>query len=257
MLGCLGLRFRGVGIPRLRLISNTTLLRISKTLELMSILFNRAGSKIYQSPVQKQVKFWQRDQGDRKLRLDYDLNENSLVFDLGGYEGQWASDIFAMYCCSIHIFEPVEEYFDNIARRFSRNKKIHVYRLGLASENTQWKISVAGPGSSIFRAGADSRNIQLVRAVDFFQEHHLSGIDLMKINIEGGEYDLLEHLIATGWVRRIKDIQVQFHDCVPAAEQRMLAIQSSLANTHSLTYQYPYVWENWKLHDHLLQIGPS
>ena len=36
-----------------------------------------------------------------KLRLDYNLNENSVVFDLGGYEVQWASDIFSKYLSSI------------------------------------------------------------------------------------------------------------------------------------------------------------
>ena len=237
-------------------------LRVSKTLERVSSLFRSTASRIYQSPLQKQIEKWRRDQGYRKLRLVYDLNENSLVFDLGGHEGQWASDIFAMYRCWIHIFEPVEEYFNDISRRFSRNKKIRVHRFGLSSETTQATISVAGPASSIFPnapffSATPHRNIQLVRAVDFFQEHQLESIDLMKMNIQGGEYDLLGHLIGTGWVRRIKNIQIQFHDFVPDAEQRMLAIQRSLATSHSLTYHYPWVFENWKIHDELLQIGPS
>ena len=30
---------------------------------------------------------WFADRGDQTLRLDYDLNENSVVLDLGGYHG--------------------------------------------------------------------------------------------------------------------------------------------------------------------------
>lgn len=84
-------------------------------------------------------------------------------------------------------------------------------------------------------------------ACDFFEENSIQRIDLMKINIEGAEYDLLDHLIQSGIVLRIKNIQVQFHDFVLDAERRMRCIQAGLACTHELTYQYPFVWENWRL----------
>jgi len=29
------------------------------------------------------------------------MNSNSIVFDLGGYRGQWSSDIYAKYKCKI------------------------------------------------------------------------------------------------------------------------------------------------------------
>jgi hypothetical protein len=47
-------------------------------------------------------------------------------------------------------------------------------------------------------------------------------------------------------VRQIENIQVQFHDFVPDAEGRMQRIQEKLAQTHELTYQYLFVWENWR-----------
>ena len=68
----------------------------------------------------------------------------------------------------------------------------------------------------------------------------------MKINIEGGEYDLLEHFLESGFIKNINNIQIQFHDFIPNAEERMKKIQYELEKTHSLTYQYPFVWENWQ-----------
>ena len=72
----------------------------------------------------------------------------------------------------------------------------------------------------------------------------------MKINIEGAEYDLVEHLIDTKLVEIIRNIQVQFHDFVPNAESRMRKIQEKLRITHSISYQYRFVWENWALKKH-------
>ena len=39
-------------------------------------------------------------------------------------------------------------------------------------------------------------------------------IDLLKINIEGGEYEVLENLIENDLIKNIDNIQIQFHDFV-------------------------------------------
>lgn len=203
--------------------------------------------KIYRSPQQRMVDQWSEDRGDETLRLNYDLDENSIVFDLGGYEGQWASDIFSRYCSTIHIFEPVADFAKRAEQRFRGNKKIFVHDFGLAEANRSVDISVNGTDSSLYKKGTELVPGRFVEAIEFMQNNNIKKIDLMKINIEGGEYDLLEHLIETGFVLNIGDIQIQFHNFVPKAQQRMAMIQKNLQKTHSLTYQYLFVWENWRL----------
>ena len=56
------------------------------------------------------VVMWKLRRGDSSLRLQYDLKPESLVFDVGGYRGEWAREIASRYNCHIHIFEPVDEY---------------------------------------------------------------------------------------------------------------------------------------------------
>jgi hypothetical protein len=124
---------------------------------------------------------------------------------------------------------------------------VQVFPCGLSKSNETTQLSIADNSSSIFGKSENMVNIKLVDAAEFLQQNNISRIDLMKINIEGGEYDFLEHLITTGEIIKIKNIQVQFHDFVPDAEQRMKAIQHNLEKTHELTYQYEFVWENWKL----------
>jgi len=190
---------------------------------------------------------WSRDRGDETLRLNYDLDEHSMVFDLGGYEGQWASDIFSRYCSTIHIFEPVADFAKRTEQRFRGNQKILVHDFGLTKADGSADISVNGTDSSLYKKGTELATSRFVEAIEFMHKNNIKKIDLMKINIEGGEYDLLEHLIATGFVHNIGNIQVQFHDFVPKAQQRMAMIQKNLQKTHSLTYQYVFVWENWRL----------
>ena len=43
-------------------------------------------------------------------RLVSDLDESSLVFDVGGFEGQWASDIFGRFACRVRSLPGVSPW---------------------------------------------------------------------------------------------------------------------------------------------------
>jgi FkbM family methyltransferase len=196
---------------------------------------------------QLRVRAYLEANGDKTLRVNYDLNKDSVVFDIGGYEGQWSYDIFSKYGCNIHIFEPVPSFAENIKKIFSDNKKIQVYPFGLSDRNSNEKIYLNKNKSSLFKKEGNTTEIKLVKFSDFFLQNNIDFIDLMKINTEGGEYDLLEELIRTDLVKKLKNIQIQFHNFVPDAKERMEKIQSELEKTHRLTYQFKFVWENWIL----------
>ena len=83
--------------------------------------------------------------------------------------------------------------------------------------------------------------------IDFIKKRKIKKINLIKINIEGGEYDLLENLIENDFIKNIENIQVQFHKIGKEYKKRMMSIQEKLKETHHLTYKYPLVWENWEL----------
>jgi FkbM family methyltransferase len=195
---------------------------------------------------EQQHSLWIADKGDKTHRLNYNLNEKSTVFDLGGYEGQWASDVFSKYVCNIYIFEPYQIYAQNIEHRFKNNNKIMVFPFGLSNSNRDESLSISEDSSSIFKKGNNIVSIKLLNASEFIAAHQISKIELMKINIEGGEYELLDHLIDSNTISIIENIQVQFHNFIPYAEVRMRQIQDRLSLTHQLTYQYKFVWENWK-----------
>jgi FkbM family methyltransferase len=194
---------------------------------------------------ERQAARWLADAGDRTLRLNYDLSAESVVFDLGGYIGQWASDIYSMHRCQLYVFEPVSAFAERISDRFRKNPCIRIFSFGLASSTREASIVPAGNGSSLFKTAGHAERVQLREARAFLVEQGIRGIDLMKVNIEGGEYELLEHLLDHGLMPTVTDLQIQFHDFVPNAFRRMRAIQARLILTHDVTFQYEFLWENW------------
>ena len=65
---------------------------------------------------------WNADRGDDTLRLDYPLAEQDIVFDVGGYHGDWAATMHDRYGCHIHVFEPLPQYCDQIEHVSRRNR---------------------------------------------------------------------------------------------------------------------------------------
>lgn len=213
----------------------------------LSGFLRKAGNRI--SPKDKAwfdlLKKWQTEDVDKQFRTTYPaLNADSLVFDLGGYQGQWASDIFSRYLCKVHIFEPHPVFAAKIKERFSGNFHINVYDFGLGPKEYTAFLSTQAEASSLFGSRNNAISVKIKCIRDFLPP---SCIDLIKINIEGAEYELLEYLIDENLISQFKNIQVQFHHFVPDASARMQRIQKHLSRTHYLTYQFPFLWENWQI----------
>jgi FkbM family methyltransferase len=226
----------------------SALRRARQGCELMAAVLRRTGRWMYRSPMEKRCEHWFADQNNELRRTSFPLTAQSLVFDLGGYEGQWASDIFARYSCPVYVFEPVPAFAARIRTRFQRNPAIQVFDFGLAAENGTARLGMSGDASSLYKKQSQATaDIRLVDVAQFLKEHSIRRIALMKINIEGGEYDLLERLVLTGAIKCVERLLVQFHDVVPDARARMLALQRSLRETHALEWQFEFVWESWIL----------
>jgi len=210
-------------------------------------MIKRIIKKLYKTRQDKIDLSWKKVGGDKTLRLNYDINKDSIVFDIGGYEGQWSSDIFSKYCPKIHIFEPIKEFANKISERFKKNDKIIVHDFGLINKTIESSFSLNNDSSSLFLKTQNTTIVKLRKASDFIKENKFNKIDLMKINIEGSEYDLMDDLINNDLIKNISNIQIQFHNFVPDAKTRMEDVQRKLKQTHRITYQYPFVWENWEL----------
>ena len=203
--------------------------------------------KDYKEFNQQEFNRWIASKGGATLRVNYPLDENSVVFDAGGFKGKWAEKIYNKYQSNIYVFEPIKSHINIINQKFSANDKVKVYEFGLSNKDQEMEIFHSGDASSIFGGGKTSENIQLKSMIDFMKNNKIENIDLIKINIEGGEYDLLEDMIDKNVQSSFGNIQIQFHRFVPDCVERRNKIREELKKTHELTYDYEFIWENWKM----------
>lgn len=198
---------------------------------------------------EKRAAPWFADPLHETLREDYPLGSDSLVFDVGGFRGEWASAIFSRFACHVHVFEPVSAFSRALEWRFAGNPRITVHPLALGAADGTATIHVRDDVSSTRLAPGESHPEEVaVRDVArHVEEMPAERLDLLKLNIEGDEYALLERLLDAGATPRVRFIQVQFYEHVPHAEERRNAIHARLRMTHDLMWSYPFVWESWAL----------
>lgn len=187
------------------------------------------------------------DGGDKQL-VTHDLDEGSLVLDVGGFVGDWTERIVERYGCQVMVFEPMPKYSLQIARRFEGRPNVVVRECGLSDRSAVLRMQDNFMGSSQFGAHP-TVSVRMQDVAELFDELGDRQVDLIKINIEGGEYALLERMLEKDLVVRCRKIMVQFHDQYhprrKAAAWRASLI-ARIEKTHAPVFQYPFVWEGWE-----------
>lgn len=184
------------------------------------------------------------------MRYEYpELTKDSVILDVGVFNGGFSWEMSNKYDCFIHGFEPVNEFFQRSSERLAGRPKIRLHNIALGNFMTPTAVvKVRGDSSGFFaESSPESQVCHTTTLQNFLLVTSIEKVDLIKLNIEGSEYDVLEHIINKSLQKRIANIQVQWHPIVKNYEARRDIVVSKLQETHSLTYHHPWCWENWKL----------
>jgi len=174
---------------------------------------------------------WKRDKKEI-LRYQYDLSGSSVVVAIGGYQGDFTAQIHAKY-----------------KERFYGNLKVNCFNYALTDKVITQFIFKDKDNSSLV-IGIQNSQSEQIKAEKFSSEYKrrdFKKIDLLKINIEGGEFTLIPHIIQSGLIKRIRFLQIQFHNYTATSIYQREQIRAELQITHTVQWDFPFVWESWKL----------
>jgi FkbM family methyltransferase len=188
--------------------------------------------------------FWILRRGDNRFHKKHNLNENSVFFDVGGFEGKFTEKILNEFDCKSYIFEPHPVYFKILKDKYIKNENVKVFEYGLGNINQKLYLTDESSGSRIVDYEAVYK-ISIKNINEVIDELDIVKIDLLKLNIEGSEYELLDHLIDTGRIEIVESLLVQFHENVPNYINYREKIRKHLSKTHTEIFSYYFVWERW------------
>ena len=179
--------------------------------------------------------------------MKFELKENPIIFDLGGYLGDWTQISKEYYNNStVYVFEPVKKNYDIIVNRFINDSSVKVFNFGLSDKNDIVKISLTGDSSSMHISDdSNYEDVEIRDIREFLFENNIFSVDLIKINIEGEEYNLLEYLSESTELNIFENYLVQFHKFVDDYENRRSKILSNISKYYDRLFNYEMIFEGW------------
>lgn len=183
---------------------------------------------------------WQYIDGDDTLALDWDLNEDSLVWEIGGYEGRWAWQMWEKFHCHITIFEPQDWAYKKLLSRFTGIYKVKIYPLGIWTKYGSFPLgNFFTDGASMLSAKEPVENSCLFVDYPTAFEIDRGQIDVGLMNIEGSEYTLIPEFIKSGYISRFENFWCQFHPD-NKNDMRHIEIFEGMERTHEMLWDcYP------------------
>ena len=197
---------------------------------------------------------WFADKGDYTHNINYELNNNSVIIDLGGYHGLWVDEILKKntpHIPNIILVEPVPEFYNYLVTKYKNYEKIKVMNVGVSTDgnSTTKNLYLSNDGSSTnFNTNVNSViQIKTLPIDKILSDNNINQVDLLQINIEGDEYALMEYMIESKIINKFKNIQIQFHLGIENDIERRVNIQKNLIyNGFKNKFDYPFVWESWE-----------
>jgi FkbM family methyltransferase len=187
--------------------------------------------KDFLSPVQQ----FALDGYNDKLIKDLSLNSGSTVIVLGGYLGDSVAKYREKYDSTVYSTEPILEYFSVMQQRFCDDMSVFLFNEATAEKTSEIELFVSGEKTGFFEITGESR---LVKCRDITELIDEAGrwIDHLEINIEGGEYVVLQRLIDSTYINNCNSILVQFHNYGLRQEFDRAQLRIKLSETHRIVY---------------------
>lgn len=142
---------------------------------------------------------------------------NPVVVDLGAYKGAVVEKVLNKNSTAkVYCVEPDKKYYESLKKKHLSDSRVVIQRCVIADENREYDLLVSKShlSNSIYKGHATHKDSLLVEKVPgmtmsaFMDYHRIEHVDLMKINIEGGEYAMFKE---TAWLNRVDTILMQLH----------------------------------------------
>lgn len=188
-----------------------------------------------------------RDGHNSLLYTNFSDNQKPVLV-LGGYLGDSVQSFLSESPSrKIVVMEPVKEFSNLMSERFAHANNVAILSYGAAGANGKRVLSVSGEKSSEFSLLRISEVVDVIDISQVISEH--GPFHVMEVNIEGSEYEVLYRLIETGQIESFDVLLLQFHKIDASSATEKDNISKILSRTHSIRFEYEWIWERWDRKD--------
>ncbi len=166
--------------------------------------------------------------------LDYDFASNgerrvlerlaeaggvSVIFDVGANVGDWTRLVRELFPrATVHCFEIVPKTYKQLAAALADDANVHVHGVGLSDQAGETYVNCVPGGSGVatvvdgiteefFGVQTERVSVRVAVGDEICAERGVRGIDVLKLDVEGAEYEVLcgfEKMLAAGAIKVVQ-----------------------------------------------------
>jgi FkbM family methyltransferase len=187
---------------------------------------------------------WFLFNGER-LKYKVKFKQEGLVLDIGSYLGEYTEKIRKLNPqLTFWLYEPIPEYCKICVKRFKENERVVIHQAAVSADGRTLQMQIDG-----LRSREDSINFLNATQVNSINIQEIfdsvTEIELMKMNIEGMEYECLQQLIHTDSLIKAKHLLIQFHNFDVGAHQRREVVRKQIERDFVNIFTFDWIWELW------------
>lgn len=180
---------------------------------------------------------------DRRA-IDWPLNQESVVVEVGGYKGRWALQIAERYNPRLYIFEPQPWAADVCRAVLGERARVIGCALGVEDDSAAIMSKWETDGCSLVDSGGAGALVQVREIGGVFRALGIDHVDLMLMNIEGYEYTLLSYMLDQGILPC--RLMVQFHTFADPDGMQLARIHQMLEErNYHIAWTYGVMLTAW------------
>ena len=151
------------------------------------------------------------------------LDAHSIVYSLGvGKDVSFDLAIIGKYGCNVFAYDPTPRAVAFVAENV-RDQRFRMHACAVAEREGQMKLSspprhMRDQISCSAHAGdasGDSFEVPCTTVNRLWMQNNHSRCDVLKMDIEGCEFAVIDQGIRDGWIRRVDQLMVEFHHFLP------------------------------------------
>ena len=187
-----------------------------------------------------------KDGGNNFIYSKLKLNSDSFVIDGGGYQGEFIDNILINFGCKIDSYEPLKKEYENLKKKYFYNDRVKVFNLAIFSDSKELYLNKEGISSYIVNDNI-GKDIVKIKAEDITKIiNKKTKVDLLKLNVEGAEYEILNRVIETNNLNKFGSFLIQYHRSVENSNELRKKIRQKLVKeNYQEVFNYDFVWEYW------------
>lgn len=149
-----------------------------------------------------------------KIYDELNINNLNLCIDVGANVGLFTKYLKINGCKNILCFEPNISAFSKLKENLKDEVDLKFFNLAVSHNNTPLKLYI-NKDNSLVSSGCIktdfSYEVNSITLNDIFNQNEISNVDLLKLDIEGMEFDLIENCDVSQF-KKIKHFLIEYHD---------------------------------------------